>query len=359
MPDSARRMTELAGKHARLVALLDRRGADALLLDTPASLSWYLCGARTHVSLAGPPVARLLVHRDGAELGAFSNEADRLAAEELPPGVGLSTVPWHGSLAETSQWHAAAGDWRIVDESDAHPELRAARATLHPAERERYRALCVDAAAALTDVLAAATPRTTERAVSAALGARILEAGADPLVLLVGGASRAAHRHPLPTEAALGHRAMAVVCARRHGLIASVTRWVAFGRPAPGEEEADLGILRVEADVFAALVPGAPLSSVLDVLQGSYPRHGFADDEWTRHHQGGAAGYAGRDPRVAPGIADRMHPHQAFAWNPTAHGAKVEDTVLLGDAGVEILSVDPRWPTVEVAGRRRPEVLRP
>jgi hypothetical protein len=35
---------------------------------------------------------------------------------------------------------------------------------------------------------------------------------------------------------------------------------------------------------------------------------------------------------------------------------KIEDTVLVGAAGVEILTEDPRWPTVVVGGRRRPAV---
>jgi hypothetical protein len=48
---------------------------------------------------------------------------------------------------------------------------------------------------------------------------------------------------------------------------------------------------------------------------------------------------------------------QAFAWNPTGQGAKVEDTVLLTDAGLEVLTVDPDWPTRHVAGRRRPDLL--
>ncbi|MGR0321235.1 hypothetical protein [Agromyces sp. ZXT2-3] len=58
-----------------------------------------------------------------------------------------------------------------------------------------------------------------------------------------------------------------------------------------------------------------------------------------------------------PGIAAVVQPGQAFAWNPTAPGAKVEDTVLVGPGGVEVLTVDPRWPAVRVAGRDRPGEL--
>ncbi len=46
--------------------------------------------------------------------------------------------------------------------------------------------------------------------------------------------------------------------------------------------------------------------------------------------------------------------HHAFAWNPSAPGVKVEDTVLTTSAGIEVLTVDPRWPTVRVGALDRP-----
>jgi hypothetical protein len=35
----------------------------------------------------------------------------------------------------------------------------------------------------------------------------------------------------------------------------------------------------------------------------------------------------------------------------------IEDTVVLTESGVELLTVDPRWPTFSLEGRRRPELL--
>lgn len=367
---------EFATKHARLVRILQKSGADALLLTSTGALSWLLIGARVHISLAGPPILAAVVHRDGVEVGVFSNESARIREEELGtllegsgPPLRVHELPWYGDLDATADWLPGSATWELLEEDSAAPALRAARAELLPAEIQRYRSLCTDAAVALTDVLTEVTPETTERELSAALAPRIIDAGADPVVLLVNGASRAAHRHPLPTNARLGHRAMAVVCARRGGLIANVTRWVGFESPRPGEAEWDAGISAVEADTFEALVPGAELASVLQELRRAYPRHGFDAQEWTRHHQGGAAGYQGRDPRLSPGVPDLIHTNQAFALNPTGFDpqrglpAKVEDTVVLrstdaGSTWIDVLSVDPRWPTVEVSGRPRPGVLR-
>ncbi|WP_395243974.1 M24 family metallopeptidase [Agromyces sp. MMS24-K17] len=373
-----------AAKRERVHAILDARGADALVLRSHGALAWYLDGARTHVSFAGDPVLAVVVRRDGDEVRAFANEADRLVAEELDPADAdaLVRVPWHGPLLPAdlaalvgsrvgsgAGAGAGAAGARVLDEADVAVDLRRARASLLPAETDRYRALGRESAEVLTDAVLAAAPADAERDVAARVAAGLVARGIDPLVVLVAGASRLGHRHPLPTAEPIGRRAMLVACGRRHGLIANVTRWVRFGPAAPGEADASARILEVEADFLAATRPGRALDDVFAAGIAGYARHGFDPDEWRRHHQGGAAGYVGRDPRAVPGVDDPVHVGQAFAWNPTAPGAKVEDTVLLGasesgasepgasEAGAsrfEVLTRDPRWPTVRVGGLDRP-----
>nr|WP_286311826.1 M24 family metallopeptidase [Agromyces mangrovi] len=334
-----------------MLDLLDERGADRLLLTSATALSWYLDGARVHVSLAGDPIAAVVVGRDVDEWLVFANEAERMLAEELPhdPAATLTRVPWHEPLVADSPG--------ALREADVAAELRAARASLLPGELARYRALCREVAEVLTDAASGAHPEQTERDVAATLAAGLAARGIDPLVTLVAGRSRLAHRHPLPTAAPIGDRAMLVVCGRRHGLIANATRWLRFGAARPEEADAERRILEVEAAFLDATVPGAALGDAFAAGIAAYGANGFAADEWRNHHQGGAAGYSGRDPRAVPGIADLVQPGQPFAWNPTAPGAKVEDTVLAGSDGVEPLTVDPRWPTMRVAGRIRPVEL--
>lgn len=343
-----------AAKRQRVLDILDARGRDALLLTSHTALTWYLDGSRMHVSLAGDPVAALLVDRAGDHLITFNNEAERLSAEELPSGVELHTVPWHGQLAD------AAGKLTLSEplaEKSVAAELRAARQPMLPGESARYAELCADTARAMTDAISGATPDTTEFEVTAALAARIVAAGAEPLVLLCSGSSRSAFRHPLATHAPLGRRAMAVVCARRHGLVANLTRWVRFDAGTPKERDAEARIAAVEADIFTATVPGARLSGIFGEIQAAYARHGFGADQWTRHHQGGPAGYAGRDPRATAATDDVVAPNQAFTWNPSGPGVKIEDTVQLTAAGTSVLTLDPAWPAADINGLPRPLTL--
>jgi hypothetical protein len=346
-------------KRAPLLELLDRRGASALVLRSHAAVAWVLDGTRTHISLAGDPIAAMIVRRDGDELRVFANEADRMLDEELgdggpggPGGLGgleIVRVPWHELLVPSGL--------DALDEADVAADLRAARASLLPGELQRYRALGREVAGALTDAADPADPADTERAVAARLAGDLVARGIDPLVTLVAGRARLGHRHPLPTGSPLGDRAMLVVCGRRHGLVANATRWVRFGPADPAEADAMRRILDVEAAFLDATVPGTTLGDAFAAGVAAYAANGFAPDEWTRHHQGGAAGYAGRDPRAVPGIGDVIQLNQPFAWNPSAPAAKVEDTVLVGPDGIEVLTVDPEWPTVRVGALARPAEL--
>lgn len=331
-------------KVARVRDLLAAEEAGSMRLTSRESLSWLLEGARVTVPIGGDPVCSALVTTDEVRLAVFANEVDRLREEELvgiAAGLEITPVPWHSALPTDGDRH----------ERDHAAGVRALRAALLPAERDRYRRLGADAAAVLTDVLAAARPGDTERETAAAISGAIAAIGAEPVVVLVAGATRLDHRHPLPTGARLGERAMAVVCARRHGLVANLTRWIGNEPDPDGAEDR---ILEVEADVLAATRPGRRLDEVLGDVAEAYARHGFAADEWERHHQGGPTGYAGRDPRASPATRDEIVAGQAFAWNPSAPRRKVEDTVVIDHSGVEVLTADPRWPTRPVRGVPRP-----
>ncbi len=326
-----------------------RRAAGApILMTSHESVSWYLDGVRTHVSLAGPPVLAVRADAVGDTLFIADNEADRLIAEELlsEDADRIVRVPWWIPPAVAAA--EDPGSASAVAEAAVAGELRAARARMLPAEISRYRSLGRDLARSLTDSLAVGMgPERSEWEAASSTAAGLVSRGIDPLVVLVTGQGRVSYRHPLPTAALLGERAMIVVCGRRDGLIANATRWIGAGI----DEEP---ILAVEHAFLSASVPGARLDEAFAAGCSAYGRFGFAGDEWRRHHQGGPTGYAGRDPRATASTGDLLVENQVFAWNPSAPGAKVEDTMLRTSEGWEVLTVDDRWPSVEYGRLRRP-----
>jgi antitoxin VapB len=154
---------------------------------------------------------------------------------------------------------------------------------------------------------------------------------------------------------------MLVTCAAFGGLISCLTRFVSF-QPLPAELKAkQQAIANVDAAVNLATRPGRTLGDVFRDLQRAYADNGH-DGQWQYHHQGGSTGYAGRESLGVPDSPVTVRADQAFAWNPSVTGIKMEDTILCTAAGIEVLTqASADWPQLEgrAAGQtlRRPDVL--
>lgn len=360
--------TPLPGRTARLDALLDARGLDAVWFARSDSFAW-LTGGDNVVDRAGD-VGVAAVGYDG-ELRVVTDdiEGSRLAAEELPDDVPVETYPWHASsLAEAVAARTptpAAADFDVpgLDEVDAST----LRQPLTDGDVATYRELGTEVAAAVEAVCREAAPGDTEQSVAAALRGRLAARGIDSPVALVGGAERARrYRHYTPTGTELGGYALVSVTARRDGLYASCTRTVAFDPPA-WLNERHAAATRVEATALAATrAVGREEGTAGDVfaaIQDAYAAVGH-DGEWREHHQGGAAGFSGREWIAAPRGDERVYLPMAYAWNPTVQGAKSEDTMLVTEEGIETLTRTGEWPERETESVgydptvRRPAVLR-
>ncbi|MDQ6874882.1 MAG: peptidase M24 [Actinomycetota bacterium] len=348
---------EVEEKLGRIRGLLDV-GLDAVVLRGPGPVAWLSAGGRTHIE-ATPAVgvAAVVVTADTVTVVTTANEAPRLQVEEL----GGLEADWqvHGWDAELITALPAGPrvgtDLPYADCRDMSGPLEAARRSLTAAEADRYRVLGIDAATAVTDACGRLGPDSTEHQAAALVAAQLLERGIDPVVLLVAGGDRlSAYRHPLPTGAPVGELVMVVTCARRHGLIVNLTRFVGFRPLDPEREEAYRRLLEVDAAYNVATRTGATVGAIFALGAGAYVRNGFDPAEWRSHHQGGPTGYAPREWLAGAESAAMVEERQPFAWNPSIAGLKCEDTVLAHADLPEILTVEPRWPTTIVAGLARP-----
>jgi antitoxin VapB len=156
-----------------------------------------------------------------------------------------------------------------------------------------------------------------------------------------------AFRHPLPTDKKLERYAMLVLCGRRWGLVCSVTRFVHFGRLPDDLRRKAEAVAQVDATFIAATGPGRTLGEIFRGATAAYAEAGFAD-EWHLHHQGGPAGYEPREYVATPHSTDVVSVGQVYAWNPSITGTKSEDTILVGEAGNEVLTAVENWPTLPV-----------
>lgn len=337
----------------RLDALLDDRGLSAVWFGRPSNFAWVTGGSNVVDDDAAVGVAA--AGYDGQKVTVVTSnvEADRLRAEELPSGVAVESFPWHeqslsAAVAKASSRPAGA-DFDVDGLEMVTTET--IRQPLTDRQIDRYRRLGSDVATAVEAACRACSPTTTERELAAALRRRLAERGVGAPVVLVGGGERAPrYRHFTPTDGELGAYALASVTARRGGLYASCTRTVAFD--APGWlRRRHRAAARVEASAIAATQRQAradgTAADVFGAIRDAYAAVGW-DGEWERHHQGGAAGFAGREWIATPTLRRRVHRPMAYAYNPTVAGAKSEDTTLVTDDGIEVLTATGEWPTLAV-----------
>lgn len=354
--------SELPAKLSMLAELARIAGCTALVLKKQATLSWLL-GARSHVpNTLDAACFDAVLETDPIRLMIVSNaiEGPRLRATELRdlPAEFRQLDWWEDRGSALPAGKDVGTDIAAVTGVDLSGEIATARRVLLPGQRELLREIGHDAAAAATRAVQRLARSHTEYAAAGIFAQELLADGMDPIVLLVAGDARMSRdRHPIPTTAPLGPRAMLVCCARRHGLVASVTRIVAFEPLADEQLDAYTRLLAVEAGFLDATRPGAAIGDVVSAGVAGYGGHGFDTDEWHRHHQGGFSGWEPREFPANPRSPQILGEGNVVAWNPSADGWKVEDTALVTDAGPEPVVRDGAWPELEVSGRNRPAVL--
>jgi antitoxin VapB len=154
------------------------------------------------------------------------------------------------------------------------------------------------------------------------------------------------YRHAVPREGVLDRFGMLNFCARRWGLSVSMTRFVHFGAmPRELEEKFDI-VAQVNAELQAATREGRTADELFSIAKRAYASAGHTGEE-KMHHQGGAAGYLEREWLARPGGTEVCGRQQAFAWNPSLDGAKVEDTILLHNGSIEVITRTSELPSVE------------
>jgi hypothetical protein len=347
-------------------------GVTGLRLRGTDWFSWATAGATHTVLLAAETgAAEILVTAEGAWLLADEIEAQRFVDEELSGrddsvgGYKLFTYPWADATVREGFVREVTGGGKLFSDrpsasSDSFTEISipssliAHKRVMLPSELERYRLVGRLASEAMTEVLLESQPDWTEYQLAGAGAKAMWARGLHPALTLAAGEKRLPlYRHPVPKHEALGRVAMLVFCARGYGLVASLTRFVYFGGLSPEQAKLHQQVREVEAVTLDASKPGVSLGEVYGAIAQAYTQQGYPH-AIQEHHQGGTAGYLAREVIATPTTTDSLAENMVLAWNPSLSGAKVEDTFVLSRDGLENLTFDPNWQSVDVNGRARP-----
>lgn len=356
------RATEAAGK---IRLMRETLGAERVLrLRGIDWFAWITAGGASEVLLAAETgIAEVVITPERAYVVTDEIEAQRLTDEQLPAGFELRPLPWaYPTRIEVVMRELAHGmpvysDRPAEGERDLPPQLLAAKRTMTEPEIARYKEVGLLAAQAMTEVLKQAHPDWSELQLAGAGAEALLSRGLAPALVMAAGERRMKlYRHPMPTRDPLGNMAMLVFCARGYGLYANLTRFVSFTPLTEEQERLQREVREVEARALKLSRPGTTLHEVYRELASAYAAAGH-EEAIREHHQGGTTGYLSREVIANPETQEFLKPGTAVAWNPSVRGAKIEDTFLVTDQTLVNLTLDPGWPTVQVADIPRPLVL--
>jgi antitoxin VapB len=349
---------ELDRKHEQLVDWVRSQRLAGVLIRRNENVAWVTGGA-VELRVLTPcetGVAALLVTASGKRYYLTTeNEAPRLHDEEFG-ALDFEPVlfPWWADETAEAATRLAGGPLGsdTPGEGVTAVNLAPLRASLGETEIARYRWLGTETAAATVEALNQLEPGLSEYDLEAITAAGLLRRGILPSVALYAVDERIyKYKHAVPRGARLKQYAMLNLCSRKWGLAISITRFLHFGAL---PSELDLRF-KAAAQVNAALLNatrvGATSAGLFKVAQAAYAAQGFPGEE-RFHHQGGPTGYGEREWIATPAGTEVVVNNQAFAWNPSIRGGKVEDTVLLRDGVIENLTPTPELPVIaaNVAG---------
>ena len=359
------RQQEVEAKIARVLELARNAGVSGILIGLQPGFSWLTAGATNRIDGSREAGAgSLLVAADGRRFVVANNIESPRLMQEAVAGLGFEAADfaWTDERADPALPFRIArdvaggpigSDLSGPDVTFLEPSLSRLRAPLVAAEIDRYRRLGGDAGRIAGEVMRHAAPGRTEREVANGLAASLITAGIRPIVLLAAADRRiASHRHPVPGDLPWKERLLVATCAERDGLVVALSRIVCtridddFARRT-----------RAAATAFAAMLSAAAASAtgaqIFADAAAAYAAAGFPGEE-QHHHQGGAIGYRSREWVAHPASQEVPALPQAFAWNPTVAGTKLEETCLVhADGRVEVLTGTPDWPSIGIHVREQ------
>ena len=364
MPNSKFRIGERThAARPRTAALRNRFLGRPLLLTKPGSVNWVTGGLSDPIDVTSSSDAVWAVETaSGRALITSQIEAPRLAYDFDLAALGwqLIGVPWFEPEAPFDAAVQFAGCVREDFLSDHHAfglniqdDIVEARLVLSPGEQDDLRSLGSLVGRALGAGIDSWRPGvSTDLAIASVVAGELEKCGAKAVCLIVGGDNRLrSFRHPLSTGVAINDALMAVVVARRGGLHVAATRIAVASQLDPIIELTN-ELLPVHDAVLHASLPGGTWGHAVAALADGYTAIGRTGT-WREHFQGGPIAFEQREFELAPGQITSpfwkqvIAPGMAVAWNPSSQGgAKIEETYLVGNDGLELITATAGWPTV-------------
>jgi Xaa-Pro aminopeptidase len=354
-PEVARRRADVDEKHRRVIKFLQTLDYEAVVLTRADSIAWFTGGGDVGQDLTSE-VASVALFINGTTRAILSDnvQSARIFEEELAGlGFQLKERPWHQDpsriIAELTHNKRTASDGHLPGLEFEHEKLKALRRPMTDLERSSLRTLGRTLTLAVEATCRNFMPGETEADVAGHLAHRLMREGVVPVELRIASDDRLArYRRPTFKAAEIQRRATITATGRRHGICASVTRTVSFGRVSERFRSCHTVATMVDATCIYFSRPGEPISEVFRRARRIFEKFNHPH-EWTLDYQGDIIGYAPREFALLPDCPAPLQAGSALRWSPSVGAARSEDTVAIDSRGFEVVTEAQNWPKIEVS----------
>ena len=305
---------------------------------------------------AGMPVDRIMPFGrfffESANGSALAHVADR--HDGLTPALATVLRRVAGAAAtvgvEGTEDHRvrAALEENGLSWSDAAAWVTDIRGTKLPAEVSLLRYAARLAEAGIEAALAAAAPGVTEAELARVIAATMVAGGAEPrfVVATVGERTSLADAFPTDREWRPGELARFDVGCVYAGYWSDMARTAVLGAPDRVQQDRYAALLAGEEEQLALARPGVTASELFDAAVRVVEAHGLRP--YRRHHCGHGIGLSVYEPPIiSPGVETPLRAGMTFCFETPYYevgwgGMMVEDTLVVTDRGVELLTSSSR-----------------
>jgi len=358
----------------RLKGLLNYRRLEAAVVTKPANIAAFFRGAQTSLGFRQEPPGRVAICISDKKITLLGNrvEVERVAKDELYWLKNLVVRPFRWD-----EWHLKSfvkayldfeGITKVCDDASMFGEniSAALEALYYPLAKEEInnlRELAKNTASILETVAKNIKLGKTEVEVTGELTGQLVSKGIWPeLIMVVADERISKFRHAIPKKIPIRKIALLSATVHQKGLYVSLTRLVSLERINVNWYRLQEACSRIDARAISLSKPGNSVGEIFRAIEESYEEEGYAK-EWQEHHQGGPAGFYGRDYKATEKEIRCLTEGQPVVWNPTVHGLKSEDTIITRGKGQlpEILTESGNWPyyivDIDSVMIRRPAIL--
>lgn len=344
----------------QLKSFLKNHHFEAIILTKPANIAAFFRGVQSSLGFHQEPPGRIAICLMGESIALIGNrteviriaEDELFAQDELSRQLTLRPFRWDEWRLKTSvkEYLNSEGITLVCDDigvfgKNVGTALEAMYYPLTDMEINSLRILSKDTASIVETIAKNLNPGATEVQVAGELTGRLVSRSIWPELIMVAADDRIIRfHHSIPKEISIQRMALLSVTVHSHGLYTSLTRIVSFGAITQQWRKFQDACNRIDAKAILRSKPGISVEEIFRGIKQSYLDEGYPD-EWEEHHQGGPAGFYGRDYKATENEMRSLVNHQPIVWNPTLHGAKSEDTILTTRKGSlpEILTETGEW----------------